>query len=330
MNLTLSIGLSSNPRTWPVLDGRVRPQGIDLVITRMHPSEIFWRQLRFAEFDVSEMSISSLMMTQSQGDDRWTGLPVFTMRSMFHTGILVRKDAGIDAPADLKGRRVGVPEYQQTAALWIRGILEHEFGVAPSDMEFWMERTPDRSHAFATGSIAPPGVTINQIPAEKNIGTMMDAGELDAALFYIVDANLVDRSTIDLWNHPDIKPLFPDPHAEGVRYFEKTGLYPINHGMVVKRSVAEEHPWVVINLLKAFEEANEIANAERVEHARYHIETGLLPASATQALATPLVRHGMVANRTTIETIAQYSHEQGLTPRVATVEELFAASTLER
>ncbi|MBW1804135.1 MAG: ABC transporter substrate-binding protein [Deltaproteobacteria bacterium] len=213
MNITLSMAISSNPRTWPVLDGTVKPDGIDLVPTILHPSEMFWRQLKFAEFDISEMSFSSLIMIRSQGDDRWVGLPVFTTRSFFHTGILVRRDSGIDSPEDMKGKRVGVPEYQQTAALWTRGILQNEFGVEPGDMEFWMERTPDISHAAATGFTPPPGVTINQIPAEKNIGTMMLSGELHATLRYIVNLNLVDRSTVDLWIHPDIRPLFPDVRA---------------------------------------------------------------------------------------------------------------------
>src|SRR5712692_11668951 len=169
------------------------------------------------------------MMAKAKGDDRFVGIPVFTTRRFFHTGILVRKDASIDAPGDLKGRRVGVPEYQQTAALWARGILQHEFGVSPTEMEFWMERVPTHSHAGATAFKPPPGVTIRQIPAEKNIGSMMLAGELDATLHYITHHNLVDRSKADLDNHPDIKPLFADPVAEGIRYYRKTGIYPINH-----------------------------------------------------------------------------------------------------
>jgi 4,5-dihydroxyphthalate decarboxylase len=193
-----------------------------------------------------------------------------------------------------------------------------------------MERTPEHSHAGATGFAAPPGVTIHQIPKEKNIGTMMASGELHATLLYIRDANLIDRSTIDLHNHPDVQPLFPDADAEGARYYRKTGLYPINHGMVVKRAVAEKHPWVVLNLLKAFDRANEIADRERLEHADYHIETGLLPAAARAALRTPVVRHGIVANRKVLETAAQYSHEQGLTPRPIRLDEVFAKSTLEQ
>ncbi len=330
MNITLSMAIASNPRTWPVLDGTVKPDGIDLVPTVLYPSEMFWRQLRYAEFDVSEMSLSSLMIINSKGDKRWTGLPVFTTRRFFHTEILVRRDSGIESPSDLKGKRVGVPEYQQTGALWGRGVLQNEFGVAPGGMEFWMERTPDISHGAATGFTPPPGVTIHQIPSEKNIGSMMLSGELEATLMYIVDPNLVDRSKADLHNHPDIRPLFPDPRAEGVRYYQKTGIYPINHGMVVKREIAEKHPWVVLNLLKVFEKANDVADTRRMAHTEYYLNAGLLPAEAEEGLKTPLVCHGVRSNRSTLETAAQYSFEQGLTPQPAKLEDLFAESTLDR
>ena len=330
MEIQLSIGMASNPRTWPILDGTVKADAIELLPSVLHPSELFWRQLRFADFDVSEMSFSSLMMATAKGDDRWVGLPVFTTRKFFHTWALIRRDAGIEAPADLKGKRVGVPEYQQTAALWTRGVLSHEFGVAPAEMEFWMERNPDHSHAGATGFTPPPGVTIHQIPQDKNIGAMMLAGELDATLLYIVNPNLVDRSTADLWNHPDIRPLFPDPVAEGARYYRKTGLYPINHGMVMKREVAERHPWAILNLFKAFERANDIADERRMAQVEYHLDTGAIPSEAAEALRRPMARHGIAANRKELETAAGYSHEQGLTPRLVELEEVFAASTMEQ
>jgi len=330
MNIPLSIAMASNPRTWPIFDGRVKPDGIALIPSPVHPSELFWRQLRFADFDVSEMSFSSLMMARSKGDERWVGLPIFTTRKFFHAEILVRKNSGIEQPADLKGRRVGVPEYQQTAALWTRGALEHEFGVTPRDMQFWMERGPSHSHRGAIGFAAPPGVAIHQIPPEKNIGSMMLSGELDAAIHYIVNANLVDRSTADLWNHSDIKPLFADPAAEGIRYYRKTGIFPINHGMVIRKEIVDKHPWVVLNLYKAFERANEIADRERLEHADYHFTAGLLAREATEALRMPLVRHGIKANRKVLETAALYSHEQGLTPRLMTLDEVFAASAMEQ
>jgi 4,5-dihydroxyphthalate decarboxylase len=327
MNLQLSIGMAENPRTWPIFDGRVKADGIDLLPSEVFPSELFWRQLKFGDFDLAEMSMSTLMMAVAQGDTRWVGIPVFTTRKFFHTEILVRRAAGIAKPGDLKGKRVGVPEYQQTAALWARGALEHEFGVRASDMEWWMERVPSHSHRGAVGFEPPPGVTIRQVPAEKSLGSMMLSGEIEATVHYIRRTNLVDRSTVDLANHPEARPLFPDPLAEGVRYYRKTALLPINHGMVVKRELAERHPWVVLNVLKAFERANELAERERLEHARYHVDAGLVDG---EALRTPLVRHGVKANRLVLDTAAQYSQEQGLTPRRVKLAELFAPSAMEQ
>src|SRR6478752_5402507 len=235
MKLKLSIGLMDNPRTRPIFDARVKPDGIDLIPSDVFASELFWRELKFEDFDLAEMSMSTLMMAVAAGDRRFVGIPVFTTRKFFHTEILVRRGAKIDSPSDLKGRRVGVPEYQQTAALWTRGALEHEFGVQARDMEWWMERTPTHSHRGAVGFEPPSGVVIKQVPADKSLGSMMLSGEIDATVHYIRRTNLVDRSTTDLASHRDIKPLFPDPLAEGVHYFRRTGLFPINHGMVIKR-----------------------------------------------------------------------------------------------
>ena len=327
MKLQLSIGLMDNARTRPIMDGRVKPDGIDLIPSDVFASELFWRELKFEDFDLAEMSMSTLMMAVAAGDRRFVGIPVFTTRKFFHTEILVRRGAKIDGPSDLRGKRVGVPEYQQTAALWARGALEHEWGVAARDMEWWMERTPTHSHRGAVGFEPPAGVVIKQVPADKSLGSMMLAGEIDATVHYIRRTNLVDRSTIDLASHRDIKPIFPDPLAEGVRYFKSTGLFPINHGMVIKRSLAEQHPWVVLNVLKAFNAANDIAERERLEHAQYHVAAGLV---SEEALRTPLVRHGVKANRLVLETAAQYSQEQGLTPRRVKLEELFAPQVLEQ
>src|SRR5262249_15385287 len=162
--------------------------------------------------------------------------------------------------------------------LWTRGVLQHEFGVAPKDIEWWMERNPDHSHAGATGFKAPKDVTINLIPNETNIGEMMINGSLDAVGFYIRGAagHQVHRSRADLEKHPDIKPVFADRRAEGVRFYQKTGIYPINHGMVIKREVAEKKPDAALQVLQAFQRANDIAEAERREHVEYHVGFGLL------------------------------------------------------
>jgi 4,5-dihydroxyphthalate decarboxylase len=330
MDLQLSIGMDNNPRTRAIFEGKVKPAGIDLICTPLHASELFWRQLSFGDFDISEMSMSSLMMAVAGGDDRWVGIPVFTTRRMFQVGTLVRRDRGIDKPADLKGKKLGVPEYQQTAALWTRGFLQHEYGVHARDIEFWMERNTDHSQGAVTGFKPPEDVKLSYIPNSTNLGEMMLEGKLDGALRYLAGTNnLVDRSSVDLYRHPDFKTLFPDPHAEGVRYYKKTGIYPINHGMIIKREIAEKHPWIVLNIFKAFEQANELAEKARQEAVQYHLETGLLPPEAREALATPLIRHGIKANRKVLETAAQYSFEQGLTPRLVELEELFAPSVME-
>ncbi|HUC97026.1 MAG TPA: hypothetical protein VMR88_01030 [Candidatus Polarisedimenticolaceae bacterium] len=331
MDLQLSIGMANNLRTRAIFEDKVKPDGISLICTPLHASELFWRQLRFGDFDVSEMSLSSFLMAVAGGDMRWVGLPIFTTRRMFNVGVLVRRDRSIEKPADLVGKKMGVPEYQQTAALWTRGYLQHEYGVHPRDMEFWMERNDDYSQGAAIGFKPPPDVKLNFIPNDTNMGEMLLQGKLDGALRYLAGTdNLVDRSTVDLSRHPDFKSLFPDPHAEGVRFYTKTGIYPINHCMVIKREITNRHPWTVLNLFKAFVRANDIAEKARMEAVAYHLETGLLPPEARKALATPLIRHGIKANRRVLETTAQYSFEQGLTPRLVKIEEMFAPSVMEQ
>ena len=327
--LELSLALSDNENTRPLLDGRVTAQGIRLLPTAVHPSEMFWRQLKFGDFDVSEMSMSSLTIATSHGPTPWVGLPVFTSREFFHTRVLVRADAGIKAPADLRGKRVGVPEYQQTAAIWSRGVLQHEFGVHPREIEWFMERTPDKSHGGATAFAPPAGVTVHQIPASKNIGEMLIAGELDATLLYLINRNLVDRSRVDLSKDARVRPLFADRAAEGRRYFTKTGIYPINHAVVVRRSLVERHPWIALNLYHAFAAARaEVVRSGQLLLKPYE-ELGLLDDGARRAFASDPMAYGVRSSRRVLETITQYVHEQGLTVRRVGLEELFAPSTLE-
>ena len=325
----ISIAFAENPRTRPILDGRVQAEGIELIPSAGNPGDIFWRQLHYGDFDVAEMSFSSLMIARARGDDRFVGLPIFTTRRFFHSHILVRRDAGIESPSDLRGKRVGVTEYQQTGALWTRGALEHEWGVRSQDMEFFMERTPEKSHGGATGFVPPPGITVHQIPESKSVASMMLSGELNAAIHYRGHVNLVNRSRVNLFNHPDIKYLFGDPAAEGARYYGKTNIFPINHGMVIRRELAEKHHWLMINILKAFNEANAICESERMQHVEYHIDSGMLPASARAQLQKQVVHHGIPENRHVLETAARYSVEQGLTPRIMQLDEVFAESTME-
>lgn len=327
--LTLSIALSDNERTRPITQGRIHAQGVRLIPTVVHPSEMFWRQLKYADFDISEMSLSSLFIATARGDKRWVALPIYTSRMFFHTGILVRTDRGIVKPQDLKGKRVGVPEYQQTSALWSRGILEHEFGVCARDVEWFMERGPEKSHGGATGFKPPEGVRLNQIGAGTNIGEMLVNGELDATLLYITNRNLVDRSTIDMDSVEVVKPLFQDKQAETRRYFANTGIYPINHAVVIRRDLYEKHPWLALNLYHAFVAAKKEVERDSAENLQAYFDTGLIDSAGRQGLQGDPKAYGMKASRKVIETIAQYVHEQGLTERLVRVEELFATSTLD-
>jgi 4,5-dihydroxyphthalate decarboxylase len=327
--LTLSIALSDNERTRPIAQGRHQPQGVTLIPTVVHPSEMFWRQLKYADFDISEMSLSSMFIATARGDRSWVALPIYTSRTFFHTNILVRTDRGIVKPEDLRGKRVGVPEYQQTAALWSRGILEHEFGVSAREIEWFMERGPEKSHGGATGFKPPEGVRLTQIDAKTNIGEMLVNGRLDATLLYLTNRNLIDRSTIDLAAVDVVKPLFQDKQAETRRYFAKTGIYPINHTLVIKRELHERHPWLALNLYHSFVAAKKEVERDSAENLQSYFDTGLLDPAGQKALQEDPKAYGMKASRKVIETISQYVHEQGLTDRRVAVEELFAPSTLE-
>jgi 4,5-dihydroxyphthalate decarboxylase len=274
------------------------------------------------------MSMSSLLISTARGPTPWVALPVFTTREFFHLRALIRVASGIKAPADLKGKRVGVPEYQQTAAIWGRGVLQHEFGVHAKDIEWFMERTPDLSHGGATAFKPPAGVTVHQIPATTNIGEMMVRGELDATLLYLTHNNLVDRSRIDLYNDNRFKRLF-DRTAEAKRYFAKTGIYQINHGMVIRRSIFERYPWAALNIYNAFAEARGAVVRARDTSLLRHFEPGLIGDDVRRALASDPMAYGVTGNRKVLETITQYVHEQGLTARRVALEEMFAPSTMD-
>jgi 4,5-dihydroxyphthalate decarboxylase len=325
----LSMCLSDNDRTRPLKEGRVKADALDLVISTAHPSEMFWRELHFNEFDISEMSCSSLLMAIAHGDKRFVALPVFTSRSFFHTGILVRTDRGIEKPEDLKGKKVAVPEYQQTAALWCRGALQHEFGVTAFDIDWYMERTEELSHASATGFQPPKNLKFQRIPENENIGSMLLAGKIDASLLYLNEVNLVDRSRVDLRNRTEVRTLFKDPAAEGIRYYKKTGFYPINHCVVFKREVAEKYPWAVLNVFKALEEAKNIVRDQGRTAAGVYFDLGLVSPDQRKALDTDPFAYGVKANRKVLESITQFSFEQGLTPRPLKLEEVFHPATLD-
>lgn len=255
----LTAAFTDNPRTHALLSGTVS-LAVPMDIRAMSPGDLFFRQLKHAEFDASELSMSSFSLGLARGDTTWSALPVFTTREFFHTGILVRADSDMTRPQDLRGKRVGVLEYQQTAAVWIRGILEHEFGVAPQEMSWFMERLPDASHGGATGFKPPADVHLEHVSAESNLAAMLMAGDLDAIMFYPSEIDHIDSRSIADRATMKVRTLFPDPKVEAERYFAKTGVKPINHGVVVRRSLLP-HDDLTIALYEALVTSKE-ASAE--------------------------------------------------------------------
>jgi 4,5-dihydroxyphthalate decarboxylase len=312
-----------------MLNGRIEPEGIDLICTNAQMNELGWRQLKFKEFEVSELSLSSLLIARSHGDETWVGLPVFSTRHFFHTGILVREGAGITEPSQLVGKRIGVPEYQQTAALWGRGVLQHEFGIDPTSLQWFMERLPDRSHGGATGFQPPVGIDLTYIPEDKNIGGMLLSGELDASLFYINSPNFVDRSTAVFGAGSGVTSLFQNQRGEATRYFSKTGIIPMNHIAVVRKDVVDRHPWTVLNLYSAFRAARQIAREESRRELGGLVDVELLEHPMAKSFASDPFPYGIAANRETLETAFAYSYEQGLSARRMQLEEIFYPATLE-
>ena len=333
--LTLSFVTGTNERVGPLVEGAVQPEGVELIPTLSDPSETFWRQLNFEEFEISEMSLSSYLIARSRGMDMMA-IPVFPSRRFMHTQLSCHTDSGIIRPEDITGKRIGVGEYQQTAALWTRGILEHDFGVSQYDVHWFMERTDELSHGGATGFRPPEGISFQRVPPDKSLASMLVANEIDVAAVHRAfqkDSNIIDRSTRIRaregdWNK--IRPVFPDRIAEGKRFFEQHGYIPANHAYIIRGDIHRKHPWLAFNLYKAFVAAKEVARDRLAASIPTALVFGQEYLAKTRAIfGEDPYPYGIRDNREMIETIIDYSHEQGLTREKAKLEELFAPSTLD-
>jgi len=333
--LRLSFISGVNERVQPLMDGAVQPEGIELVPTSSDPSETFWRQLKFQEFEISEMSLSSYLIARSRGMDM-IAIPAFPARRFMHTQLSYHADSRITAPGDLTGKRIGVGEYQQTASLWTRGILEHDFGVSQYKVHWYMERSEELSHGGATGFTPPKGISFQRIPADKSLASMLVNHEIDAASVHRAfqkGSNIIDRSTHIRAAEGDwskIKPLFPDRKAEGARFFRAHGYIPANHTYIIRGDVHRDHPWVAFNLYTAFIKAKQMAQESLAESIPSGLIFGPEYAAETRKIfgADPFP-YGIKENRPMLDTIIDYSHEQGLTAEKLKLEDLFARSTLD-
>jgi 4,5-dihydroxyphthalate decarboxylase len=332
--IRLSFISALNERVNPLMDGTIQPEGIEIVPTYSHPSETFWRLLKFQEFEVGEMSMSSYLIARERGFDM-IALPVFPSRRLFHTEMSYNVDSGIEKPGDLVGKRIGVAEYQQTAALWQRGILEHDFGVSQYKVHWFMERTEELSHGSATGFTPPPGISFQRIPPDKSLASMLVSNELDAAAIgspWRRMPNVIGRShrIPGAGDWSKVKLLFPDRMAEGARFFKKWGFLPVNHAYMIRGDIYKKYPWVAFNLYAAFVKAKEYFNAKLIDSIPTALFFGREYLAMTQDLfGNDPYPYGIKSNRKMIETLIDFSHEQGLTANKMAVEELFAQSTLD-
>jgi len=331
--LTLGFISAFNERVDPLMDGTVKAEGIELIPTYSHPAETFWRQLKFKEFEVAEMSMSSFLIAKSQGSDM-VALPVFPSRRLFQTELSYHVDSGITKPGDLAGKKLGVAEYQQTAALWIRGILEHDFGVSQYNIHWHMERSEEMSHGGATGFKPPAGISFNRIAANKSLVSTLLGNELDVAHVaspFVLQANTLDRSSriVGKNDWSKIRPLFPDRMIEAERFFKKHGFLPVNHTYIIRGDIYRKYPWIAFNLYSGFVKAKALARQKLAESMPSALFFGPEYLAMTRRLiGDDPFPYGIKANQAMLDTITSYSHEQGLTPRQMKPEELFAEQTL--
>jgi 4,5-dihydroxyphthalate decarboxylase len=321
--ITLACGLYD--RTFGLRDGTVPVEGIDLNFLPMMPVETFRRQGRHGEFDASEFSLSTFMVLHARGDRRFVGIPVYPSRRFRHEHVWINTHAGIRSPADLKGKRVGVQEFVQTAALWIRGFLQDDYGVRTQDLEwhFGGYNTPDPQFKPRIELELASDVRARVIPGDQCIDAMLERGELDAVL-PAVPASFRNGS-------PNVARLFPDFRAVEEDYFRRTGIFPIMHIVVVKREVYEKNPWVAQALFKAFVQAKALAIRRLTTSPPLHATLPWLTdhlEATRRVMGSDYWSYGLAENRHVLEAAARHAWDQGLLAKpIDRIDDLFAPET---
>jgi 4,5-dihydroxyphthalate decarboxylase len=322
--LNLSVAVRDYDRTRALFDGTVQIDGVDPIFMSLDPEEIFFRAFRHADFDICELSLSSSIVKTTQGSFPYVAIPAFVSRAFRHTSIYVRTDR-IRQPSDLKGRKVGVAEYQLTANVWARALLEDQYGVKPSDIQ-WVRgglEQPGRVEKIAV--TLPPEIRLEPAPEGKSLNAMLEAGEIDA---------FIGPRTPSCFEQgkPNIGWLFSDPTAAAKDYFRETGIFPIMHVVGVRRSIVEQHPWLPAAVFKAFSRAKDIAVERLVDTSASKVTLPFLEEqvkAARDLMGADYWSYGIPANRKALETFLGHHHRQGLSQRLVTLEELFHPTTFE-
>jgi 4,5-dihydroxyphthalate decarboxylase len=316
--LPISIATGDYDRVRAIKDGRVVVQGCAVTYLTPPLEELFIRALIGAEFDACEVSLSSYLIALARGATPYRALPVFLSRVFRHSAIYIRTDRGIARPEDLRGKSVGVPEYQMTAALWARGLLEDEYGVRPSEIEWrngGLEQT-GRSEKLALE--LPPNVKLRPIGLSETLSAMLAEGNLDALISPRVPSCFGKAA--------NVARLFPDYRAAERAYAKKSGLFPIMHVLAVREEFLRKHAWLASSLFTAFRQAKDIAIRELEEIGAYNVTVPWLAAELADiraVLGEDYWPYGLAKNRASIEAALRYSHAQGLSARKLTIDEAF-------
>jgi 4,5-dihydroxyphthalate decarboxylase len=324
MSLTLSLACQSTDRLRALLDGRVSIEGCKVMHVAAQPEEIFQRAFRHAEFDIAELSLGTHLVTTARGDSHYVGVPAFVSRAFRHSAIYIRGDRGIDAPAKLRGRAIGVPDFQQTAGVWARGMLAEEYGVRPTDVQW---RTGGLEQAGRQSRVPlklPSEILVEPIPPTKTLSGMLASGELDAVI--------APRAPSCFGFGNSVVRLFADYRKAEEAYFSKTGLFPIMHLIGIRRALVEANPWLPVNVYKALLKAKQTAmqdlariDSPQVTHPWMAEETGRVQS----LMGEDFWRYGVRENGREIEAIIRYARSDGLINRSVELQELFDVSTFD-
>lgn len=312
-------------RTRAIRDGRVAVEGCAVTYLAMEPEEAFHRAFKHREFDVTELSFSSYLRTVDSGDAPYVGIPAFVSRLFRHSAVYIRTDRGIREPADLKGKLIGLPEYQITAVVWLRGIMQDEYGVKPTDIRWRQGGIEEPGRQERTPLKPIPGIDLKPVPPDKTLSGMLESGELDA--LYSARA-----PSCFLRGAPHVGRLFPNFREVEKAYYKKTGIFPPMHLIGIKRELVERHPWLPASLFKAFLQAKTIALREVKEINALPVTLPWLVAEAQETvelMGEDFWRYGARESALEIETLTRYAYEQGLVSRKMGVEDLFPASVIE-
>jgi 4,5-dihydroxyphthalate decarboxylase len=323
--MQLSIAIGDYDRNRPLIDGRVRIDGVDPIVMTLSPEEMFFRAMRHEAFDICELSLSSHTLWVSRGDAPYVAIPAFVSRAFRHTGIIVRTGSGIAHPSELKGRRVGLPEWQLTANVWIRALLEDEYGERQQDIRWVRGGLEEPGRVEKVKLDLPRGVEVEDIGPTDTLRDMLADGRIDAFIGPRAPTSFTPENKELRW-------IFDDPTAEAMAFYAKTRLFPIMHVIGIRRALSDANPWLPMAVYKAFVQSKAMALEHLAETSATKVTLPFVEEQLRRArvlMGDDFWPYGFSANRNVLDYFTDAHHRQGLSGRRVKPEELFHPSTLE-